>query len=152
MVEVPMRVWRWRARLAALPRYVLAVMAGTGVGLALELLIQLYGAAVTPDALQGFPAWYPLGKAVLFEVARIAPAVCAGALAPRRAGAVGAITAVVEVLAVDLAFHGAMPGRVSELDSPLSLAASAVILGFVAGIAGAQLLQRWRARRTTQAV
>lgn len=129
----------------------LVVLAGVVVGLALELAIQLFGAMVVPDAFEGLPAWYHVGKAVLFQLAQVVPPLLAGMLARGRPGWVGAATAVVCALAADIAFHGAMPGAVSELISPLSLAAGAAILGAACGLAGAQLAHYWRTRRTAAA-
>lgn len=145
---------RW-SRLPVLLRALLhpslVVLAGVVVGLALELAIQLFGAMVVPDAFEGLPAWYHVGKAVLFQLAQVVPPLCAGMFARGRPGLVGAATAVACALAADIAFHGAMPGAVSELISPLSLAAGAAILGAVCGLAGAQLAHYWRTRRAAAA-
>ena len=146
-----LRLSRLPVLLRALLRPILVVLAGVAVGLALELAIQLFGAMVVPDAFEGFPAWYHVGKAVLFQLAQVVPPLFAGLLARDRAGLVGAATAVACALAADIAFHGAMPGAVSELISPLSLAAGAAILGAICGLAGAQLGLHWRARRTAAA-
>jgi hypothetical protein len=145
------RLSRLPVLLRALLHPALVVLAGTVLGLALELLIQIFGSVVVPDAFDGFPAWYQVGKAVLFQLAAVLPAMLTGAMAKRHAGRLGAITAIACALAVDIAFHGAMPGAVSELVSPLGLAAGAGILGAVCGWAGASLAQRWRARRAVPA-
>ena len=133
--------------LRSLLRPALVVLAGVVLGLALELTIQLFGAAVVPDAFEGFPAWYEVAKSALFQLAAVAPATLTGALAGRHAGRLGAVTAIACALAVDFAFHGASAATVAELVSPQGLVAGAGILGAVCGWAGAGLAQRWRARR-----
>ena len=147
MLRPFLRPSRWPVLLREATRGALVVLAGCIAGLALELLIQLFGAMVVPDAFEGFPVWYHLGKVVLFQLAQIVPALLAGGLARRYPAWLGAVTAMACALVVDLAFHGAMPGSVSQLVSPLSLALGAGMLGAVAGLAGANLAQRWRARR-----
>jgi hypothetical protein len=146
-----LRLSRLPVLLRALLHPLLVVLAGVVVGLALEVAIQLFGAMVVPDAFAGLPAWYHLGKAVLFELARVIPPLLAGMFARRRAGVIGATTAVICALAADVAFHGAMPGAVSELVSPLAPAAGAAILGAICGLGGAQLAQHWRTRRVAAA-
>ena len=134
--------------LRALWRPTLVVLAGVVLGLGLELAIQLFGTVAVPDPLSGLPAWYQVGKTVLFQLAAVLPAMLTGALAGRHAGRLGALTAIACALAVDLAFHGAMPGAVSERISPWSLATGAGILGAVGGWAGAALASAARRDRT----